>query len=120
MATWQVTISGKGIRRDTVEKIVEKALREKYGEGASITVTDASPPESRADRFSEAMSKVSDAKGECEALRDELDEWKGNMPESLQNGSKAEELDAAIGELEEVIQELEAVEGRDVSFPGQR
>lgn len=119
MATWQVTIGGKGIRRDTVEKIVEKALKDKYPD-ATIGVRDASPPETRADRFSEAVGHIGDAKGIAEELRDELQEWKDNLPENLQDGSKAGELDDAINELESFISECEDAEGIDVTFPGMR
>lgn len=117
MAVWLVRISGKGIRRDGVEKLA-KALADKYGEEkASIIVTDATPPESRAERFSAATSLVSDAKGEFEQLRDELTEWKDGMPENLQDGAKADELQEAIDALEELIDKAEDVEGGDVTFP---
>ena len=39
------------------------------------------------------------AKDTVEELRDELQSWRDNLPENLQSGSKAEELDEAISNL---------------------
>jgi hypothetical protein len=50
-----------------------------------------------------AVSAVQDALAVFEELRDELQNWRDNLPESLQNGSKADELDEAIGQLESAI-----------------
>ena len=116
MAVWQITVAGKGLRKETVEKIAA-ALVEKYGDKATVTTRDATPPESRAERFSEACSLVSSAKAEFEELRDELEEWKDNLPENLQDGSKADELQEAIDALVELIDKAEEVEGGDVTFP---
>lgn len=119
MARWRITVSGKGVRRDTVDKIAAKIV-EKYGgeDKVSVTVEDASHPESRADRFQEAISLVSDAKSEFESLRDELQEWYESIPENLQAGGKADEVQSAIDELESIISSAEDLEGQDVSFPG--
>ncbi len=73
---------------------------------------------SRADRFGEAQSDVSSAKGNAEELRDELQNWLDNLPENLQSGSKASELEDAISSLEEFINSCEEAEGVDVQFPG--
>jgi len=116
MAVWQITVRGKGVRRDTVDKIT-RAITDKLGDKTEVSVRDATPPASRPDRFSAAMSLVSDARGECEGLRDELEEWKSNMPENLQEGSKAGEIDEAVSTLEDLIQNLEDLEGTDVPFP---
>ena len=116
MAVWKITISGKGVRQATVDKLAE-TYREKFGEDVSISVVDASPPESRAERFSDAMSSVSDARSQCEELRDEMQDWYDSIPENLQSGSKAEEVQETIDNLENVIGELEDIEGSDVSFP---
>jgi hypothetical protein len=73
---------------------------------------------SRADRFSNAQGEISTAKAEIEELRDELQNWRDAIPENLQDGTKANELDDAISELENVIGDLENAEGYDVNFPG--
>jgi len=73
---------------------------------------------SRADRFKEAIANVSMAAMEINSLKDELEQWRDNMPENLQGGEKYEQLDEAISELEEISDALEDVEGRDIEFPG--
>jgi uncharacterized protein YgfB (UPF0149 family) len=73
---------------------------------------------SRSERFQEALATVSIGKADIESLRDELQEWLDNMPENLQGGTKAEELEEAIGSLEEVIEHLEEAEGTEINFPG--
>lgn len=47
-------------------------------------------------------SAVSDAYSGMEELKDELQNWLDNMPESLRNGSKADELQEAIDAIESV------------------
>ena len=74
--------------------------------------------ESRATRYSNAQSSISDGKGVFEELRDELQEWRDNLPENLQSGSKADALDEAISNLEQAISSAEEAEGVDVEFPG--
>jgi len=116
MACWQVTVTGKGVRKASVEKLVEK-MKADFGDGVSVCVRDATPPESRADRFSAAMSDISDARSLLEELRDELQEWFDNLPENFQNGDKGNELQEAIDNLESIIGDAENLEGSDVSFP---
>ena len=117
MARWQVTISGKGIRKASVEKLVKK-LEEEFGEDASVSCKDATPPESRADRFAAAVNSISDGRGEIECLRDELQDWFDNLPENFQNGDKGNEIQEGIGNLETMASSLEEAEGTDVNFPG--
>lgn len=117
MSRWQVTISGKNIRKAGVEKLTE-SLKAQYGEDVSIIVTDATPPTSRVDRFTAAQSSIDDAKGEVESLRDELQEWYDNLPEQFQGGDKGSQLEEAISNLEEIIDKLEDAAGTDVEFPG--
>lgn len=122
MARWQITVSGKGIRKETVEKIAQ-AIVDKYGKDkdgddkACVSVRDATPPSSRSDRFQEALGHVGEAKAEFESLRDELQEWYDNLPENFQNGEKGEQLTAATEALEEAIDALDNVEGTEVEFP---
>lgn len=47
-------------------------------------------------------SAASDAYSGMEELKDELQEWLDNMPESLRNGSKADELQEAIDTIDGV------------------
>jgi len=73
---------------------------------------------SRADRFETAKGKIIEAKEEMEALKEELQNWLDNMPENLQSSSKAETLQEAIDELENITENLEDVESTEVTFPG--
>ena len=117
MARWKVTISGKGVRKDSIAKLVE-SMREKFGEGVSIGLVDDTPPESRADRFNNAIGMVNDAKSEIESLKEELESWYENLPEGFQNGDKGEALQSAMSELDECLSNLESAEGCGVEFPG--
>jgi hypothetical protein len=117
MAHWKITVSGKGVQRRTINSIVE-AVKKKLGEAVSISVTDATPPSSRADRFAAAQADAVDAKSEMESLRDELQDWFDNLPENFQQGDKGSELESAISELESVISSLDEVENASVDFPG--
>ncbi len=74
--------------------------------------------ESRADRFQKAADKVSDAQAEFEILKEELEDWLGNMPENLQSSAKADELQEAIDGLEQVIDNCDSAQSADVTFPG--
>ena len=76
---------------------------------------------SRADRLSEAMAKVLEAKEEIELLKDEIDNWKSNMEgTNLEYTYKYEQLEECYGVLEEIQDELENITDRegDVMFPG--
>ncbi len=61
---------------------------------------------------------MEDGKAELESLRDELQDWYNSLPENLQQGGKADELQAAVSELEDMISNAEDLTGSDVNFPG--
>lgn len=113
----QISVNQKGARADTIRELVESALKTKYP-GAVIHVSRREPAESRADRFSEAQSNISDGKSEAEELLDELESWRDGLPENLQSGSKADELEEAISSLQEFIDACDSAESVDVTFPG--
>ena len=48
--------------------------------------------------------------GELEALKEEIEEWRDNMPESLQGGDKYSTLDDTANTLESVVDELQSLE----------
>ena len=73
---------------------------------------------SRQTRFAKAVERIADPRSEIEGLRDELQDWLDGMPENLQGGSKADELQEAIGNLEDLIQALEEAEMTEIEFPG--
>jgi hypothetical protein len=115
MSRWTIAVAGKNIRQASLDKLV-KDLRTR--DGATVTITDATPPSSRAARLEAAMSQVSEAASEVESLKDELQEWYDNLPENFQNGEKGETLQSAIDELESLHDELEGIDGSSIEFPG--
>ena len=74
---------------------------------------------SRAQRLGEAANRIAGAVDDIECLREELEGWLENMPEDLQGGSKADELEEAITSLDFIIDTMrEAVdEASSVEFP---
>jgi len=75
-------------------------------------------PKSRRERFAEAIASVEMAMADIQSLRDELQDWLDNMPDNLQTGQKAEELEGAVANLEDVLDSLETATSTDVEFPG--
>ncbi len=86
--------------------LVQRVVRKKYS--------------SRADRLAKAEGSLEDAKGRIEELREELEQWRDGLPENLQNGDKASQLEEAISALEsaegEIDQAADTCSG--VEFPG--
>jgi hypothetical protein len=72
---------------------------------------------SRADRLSDCESAVGDAASEVESLKEELQEWRDNLPENMQSGEKASALDNAISELDDIYSNLDGIRW-EVEFPG--
>jgi len=74
---------------------------------------------SRATRLSETLD-MSEKIADVEQLKEELEEWLDNLPENLQSSNKAEMLQEAIDNLDNIINELENIQEfqHDVEFPG--
>lgn len=72
---------------------------------------------SRSARFQSIINCIGEGRTEAEELKEELENWRDNLPENLQSGNKAEELDVAIIELEDFISDCDTAEAHDVSFP---
>lgn len=74
---------------------------------------------SRANRLAETLD-MSDKISDVEQLKEELDEWLGNLPENLQSSNKADMLQEAIDNLDNIINELENIQElqHNVEFPG--
>lgn len=107
MAEYRIT--GTFIGRDA--RYLRKALANLEVNGR---VERVKPNKSRADRFSEALDDVRAGQEAIVELRDELQEWRDNIPENLEDGEKAEQLDTAIDALTE-FEEIEVEV--DVEFP---
>ena len=75
---------------------------------------------SRADRYADILESMQAPLDAMKELKEELEAWRDNMPENLQGGSKYEELEDSITELDDVIQQIEEALEREVSFPGAR
>lgn len=114
----EITVTKDGLKEATVKRLV-KLLEKDLGKTAEVTSRKVEYPDSRPDRFAAAFGLIGEAKSELESLKEELEEWKNNLPENLQSGSKAEELDEAVSSLEDIIGDMETLEGRDsdVTFP---
>ena len=68
-------------------------------------------------RIAELLSLAEEIKTDVEAIRDEEQDYRDNMPESFADGEKGEKADTAIEALEQVIEDLESLIGND--FDGQ-
>lgn len=113
----RIDVEQKGARVETLGKLVKTALAEKYPD-ARVSVSKIIPATSRAARFDEAVSNVTDGKSEAEGLRDELQDWFDNLPENFQSGDKGSEIEEAISSLDEFIEACDTAENASVDFPG--
>lgn len=114
MASYKITLTVSGSNIKTVQKAAEKA----FGRDAGAQVTKQTVISSRADRLGEAESEIENAKSTVEELKDELQNWYDNLPENLQQSTKAEEIQEAIDNLESISSDLENIDFSSVSFPG--
>ena len=85
---------------------------------AARTAKKSTRSTSRQARFDGVMDQVENAKSEAEELRDELQAWLDGIPENLKAGTKADELQSAIEELESVIANLDEAACATPEFPG--
>lgn len=117
MATWKITVDGKGVKRTSIEKLM-RSLRDNLGESISVRIEKVNLPESRADRFAEAQRSVMEGRAAMEELRDELQDWYDNLPDAFRDGNKGDQLQQAIDDLGQAIQHCEDSECVSVDFPG--
>jgi uncharacterized protein Yka (UPF0111/DUF47 family) len=66
----------------------------------------------------EAQTLIEDAATEFAILQEELQDWFDNMPENLQESTKASQLNDAIETLEDVLSSAQEIVETDVEFPG--
>lgn len=114
MADYIVTLTVDAARLESVQK----KLREAFGKDSEAKVEKIKHATSRADRLSEAESSFEDAKVIVDELKDEIQNWLDGLPENLQNGSKADELNECISELDDLSNNLENCDFSGISFPG--
>jgi hypothetical protein len=109
--TYTVTLNVAASRLTTIQKEAEKAFGEML-----LSVNKVERATSRSARLSEAQGMIEDAKGVVEELKDELQEWFDALPENFQSGDKGQDLESAIGSLQDIEATLEVE--FDVEFPG--
>jgi len=125
MSTITITITKKGLRENSklvsaIADWAERYVQLEYPESKDdieIDVEKYEPPESRADRLAEAAGMVENAKQVVDDLAGELQDWHDNLPENMQGGYKADQLDEAIGALESLSSDLESIDVSGVEFP---
>ena len=100
---YRITLTVPGDRITAVKKRTEQLYPD-----CEIEVENELATQTRAERLQEAQWIVQE-------LHDELEEWLDNMPENLQSGEKAEELQQCISDLDSIITEMEGIE-----FPSMR
>lgn len=114
MAQYEITLNIKGGNIVSIQKKLAGLLGVDEGTVHARRVPDL---DTRSERFAHAMELVSTANGIVQDLKGELEEWRDNMPEGLQNGGKHDELEEAISNLEEVESQLDEAENASVDFP---
>jgi hypothetical protein len=97
--------------------VVEQKAKQTFGEECEIEVERVDLPQSRSARLQEIAAQVQDAIQGVRELRDELEAWRDNMPEAVQGGMKASELESTMEGLDEIISGLEGVDFDSVDFP---
>ena len=107
-----VTVAGNNI------KTITNQAKKVFGKDSAVDVTKLGSASSRAARLSTAESEIESAKSTIEELRDEMQNWYDNLPENLQQSSKAEEIQEAVDNLETILSDLENVDCSSVTFPG--
>jgi hypothetical protein len=114
LPTYRITAVVNAFRKPSVEK----KLRDTFGPDAQIfSVERVSTPEGRAQRLREVEEMIKDATAEVEQLENEMQEWLDALPENLQSGQKADDIQTAIDGLQQLTQDLEATDF-DIQFPG--
>lgn len=113
MASYKIVLHVEASRIDTLRKKVAEAFPE-----CTAQVEKMEFDKSRADRLASAEASFEDAKNEVSELKDEMQNWLDSLPENLQQGSKASEIEDCISALEDIESNMDGVDFGNVSFPG--
>ena len=100
----------------TLHPIFEERLAQETGRMFKVEQVEQLPyrpkPQSRAQRFSDAVASIQDGASVVGEIKDELENWKGNMEgTALENTQKYSDLDEAISSLESGQSEVESAAG---------
>lgn len=68
-------------------------------------------------RIAAMLAEADSIRADVEAIRDDEQGYRDNMPESLADSEKAEKADAAILELDQIIDDLESLVENDFDGP---
>ena len=64
-------------------------------------------------RIESLLSEAASIQTDVEAIRDEEQEYRDNMPDSLADGEQGQKAETAISALEQVIEDLENLAGSE-------
>lgn len=99
-------------RRDDVVSEIQK-LKEHYSKVISA-LEAAGSDVSKRDELGQILSTLeispSEMFDDIESLKDELENWRDNLPENLQDSEKANQLEDAINSLDSAIDSLQSVD----------
>lgn len=101
---------GEALKCAYVAKEEIERLFSEYEDKTSDLEEDSIPEELKELYVTDINNQIGNAQdgiSDLEELRDELQNWLDSLPENLQQGSKADELNEAIDELDTGIYELE-------------
>jgi flagellar biosynthesis chaperone FliJ len=114
MATFEITFTTEA----RMSASVEKKLRQVFGKDIPLhTIEKLKTPETRSQRLDEAKDEVDSAKSIVEELKDEMQNWYDSIPENLQGGTKADEVQETIDGLESLQSDLENIDFDSINFP---
>ena len=111
----EYTVSFKAAASNVVS--LRKQIVKAFSTCAALEV-ERETARSRASRLGSAEAQFERVKEEVDNLREEIEEWKNNLPENFQQGEKADQLDTCLDALAQLADSLEQVSGwEDVEFP---
>lgn len=114
MPTYEVTLTVN----EKLKATIEKKLKLAFGKDIPVHTIDRSKtPETRTQRLGEARDQVESARSIVEDLKGEMENWKDSIPENLQQGAKADEVQESIDALETLNSDLENIDFDSVNFP---
>lgn len=116
MARFRVVFEMEGARTEAVRNKLARLL----GPDSDVVkkVALLGKVESRADRLQDARQSVEDATSDVEQLQQEMQDWYDSIPENLQQGEKANQVEEAANALETLHDELDNIDWDSVEFPG--
>jgi hypothetical protein len=91
---YEATLAFYRATRETKETL---PLRRALGAALKAAKPRKPRPQSRADRWSEAAGNAKAALEDLKSVQDEYEEWKGNLPDSLQSSPVGEKLETVTG-----------------------